>query len=611
MAEVNDVNGKQSATPSTSASPWNPVESLKRQYPKMRMTDEQIYSNLQDPEKFRSAFPQYSGLKDDEIRSKVQQYGKPASRTGPNAPGSFTEQFHEPGKRVPGGIETQKFTRRSDAANAVLKGSKYLPAAGATVGAIAGHGWGSIPGAALGGAAGEAGRQLVERGLGGDDLPVASPSVASYTGAGNAESIAAAKDIGIEGAKWGVSQAAFGLAFKGAGALWEAGRPMAKDAAARALTKAINPVLKEWPNYIRSIKDQSGNIKLWADRSGKALNSVLDWAEAAKGAGNQSAQLFLKRYVEPVAKEEISVAGAGYRGRVTDAHRATVGDIYERILKINDELRPSYVKTEQGMVQTALANEGELLAEKASLTTRMEEAISKKTGAKPEEIAELRKRTAQMLGIADHTEAAANYRASSAGRADEGNLPTGKSGVVSHTFNKIFRGGPEGIADRGFRTALKRSPRYETALPEPGIAVGTRGADAAREAGRAGRAQARELIPSHQSTITATGPEVAAERQANLQARIARNQASSASRTANGAEREAARAERISTREAIPSQQSSATVTGEELATKQRAELQARIARNNAAKVAAKAKSAKDAERAAARKMIAQESDTK
>jgi len=46
---------------------WNPVEEVKTRYPDLGMTDEQIFQNLHDPAKFRSALPEYSIATDYEI----------------------------------------------------------------------------------------------------------------------------------------------------------------------------------------------------------------------------------------------------------------------------------------------------------------------------------------------------------------------------------------------------------------------------------------------------------------------------------------------------------------------------------------------------------------
>jgi hypothetical protein len=63
------------AVPNDAPQTWNPVDAVKQKFPNMGLSDQQIYHNLSEPEKFRSAFPEYSGLKDDEIRTNMQRIG--------------------------------------------------------------------------------------------------------------------------------------------------------------------------------------------------------------------------------------------------------------------------------------------------------------------------------------------------------------------------------------------------------------------------------------------------------------------------------------------------------------------------------------------------------
>jgi hypothetical protein len=48
---------------------WNPVEAVRTRYPDSGLTDEQIFQNLHDPVKFRSALPDYGIATDNEIKS--------------------------------------------------------------------------------------------------------------------------------------------------------------------------------------------------------------------------------------------------------------------------------------------------------------------------------------------------------------------------------------------------------------------------------------------------------------------------------------------------------------------------------------------------------------
>lgn len=59
---------------------WNPVTEFHQNWPDSGLSDAQILFNLQDPQKFRSAFPHYTGVTDDEIRSKMKAYLKPQAQ---------------------------------------------------------------------------------------------------------------------------------------------------------------------------------------------------------------------------------------------------------------------------------------------------------------------------------------------------------------------------------------------------------------------------------------------------------------------------------------------------------------------------------------------------
>lgn len=67
-------------TNSPDPQPWDPVADFHRRWPNAKLSDVEILTNLQDPVKFRSAFPNYDGLTDDEIRKHV------AGRIEPSGP---------------------------------------------------------------------------------------------------------------------------------------------------------------------------------------------------------------------------------------------------------------------------------------------------------------------------------------------------------------------------------------------------------------------------------------------------------------------------------------------------------------------------------------------
>jgi S1-C subfamily serine protease len=60
---------------------WDPVAEFHRRWANAELSDDQILSNLQDPIKFRSAFPNYDSLSDDQIREHVAKRIKPSGPT--------------------------------------------------------------------------------------------------------------------------------------------------------------------------------------------------------------------------------------------------------------------------------------------------------------------------------------------------------------------------------------------------------------------------------------------------------------------------------------------------------------------------------------------------
>ena len=76
---------------------WNPVAEFKQQWPNAKLSDGDILKNLQDPAKFRSAFPHYTGVTDDEIKTKMEAYSptdmpaQPKGDTRPSEPGLLAQ----------------------------------------------------------------------------------------------------------------------------------------------------------------------------------------------------------------------------------------------------------------------------------------------------------------------------------------------------------------------------------------------------------------------------------------------------------------------------------------------------------------------------------------
>jgi hypothetical protein len=257
--------------------------------------------------------------------------------------------------------------------------------------------------------------------------------------------------------------------------------PIAPEDAARGLTKAVNPAVNEWPNYIKATAQEAGNIKTFAAKNNLPLNTQLDWAKAARGAATENQGYFNEKVLGPHANEEVATAGTGFKGKnAGEGQTATLGEIDRRIATINKQLNSAYNKREAGQTMEALANEPELTAERDGLNEILRDQLAKRTGMTPEQVAGIRQRYGRMYSIGDQTEAAVNQRQSSAGKAAEGrrDVPTTVVGAGTDLFNRVIRGGPEGISNKAFVKALSKTKAIPvTDLPEvqpptPASAIG-------------------------------------------------------------------------------------------------------------------------------------------
>jgi hypothetical protein len=229
------------------------------------------------------------------------------------------------------------------------------------------------------------------------------------------------------------------------------------EATARQVTKAVNPAVNEWNGYIEAIKAEGSTIADYAKRTGNPLKTQLEFAKAARGAAEEAHAVYRETMLNPVADKVVSVAGKNYKGSmVGEGPNARLADIDKRIGDINDTLRSAYQKKEAGQVMTALENESALQAEKVALTEVLHREIAKNLGIQPEQVAAQRQKFGRMYSVSDQTTAAVNQRQSSAGKAGEGrrDIPVTTAGAVAEAWNKM-RGGPEAIADKNFRRALK------------------------------------------------------------------------------------------------------------------------------------------------------------
>lgn len=55
---------------------FDPIAELRKKYPNIGMSDDEIFAKLGSPEGFRSAFPEYASVSDADIRKNIAKFGK-------------------------------------------------------------------------------------------------------------------------------------------------------------------------------------------------------------------------------------------------------------------------------------------------------------------------------------------------------------------------------------------------------------------------------------------------------------------------------------------------------------------------------------------------------
>lgn len=239
------------------------------------------------------------------------------------------------------------------------------------------------------------------------------------------------------------------------------------------LTKAINPPKTEYSSLGRNLAEQTGNVVDFANRAGIPLSGSgtnSNFANAARGAAYETYQYLKNNYVDPVANDQVSVAGSGYQGRtVGEGQRATLGDINARIGQINDLLSDNYIKRRGQQVESATAQDADLKAEHDSLVRILHDEIAARTGVDPADIAALRVRAGKLGSIADQTQAAINDRTQGYQSQLFGQkLPESGTQFGFQLLNRL-RGGPEASSSRATANALQNTFIRATPLPTPGM----------------------------------------------------------------------------------------------------------------------------------------------
>lgn len=116
--------------PTDNSAQWNPVQEFHQNWPNSGLSDSQIVTNLQDPSKFRSAFPHYTGVSDKDIQSKMKAYmptGAPGQAPASGPPVSQPSSRPGTQESLWGQIAGTMYPQALSAAQSVLNApNKYI-----------------------------------------------------------------------------------------------------------------------------------------------------------------------------------------------------------------------------------------------------------------------------------------------------------------------------------------------------------------------------------------------------------------------------------------------------------------------------------------------------
>lgn len=229
--------------------------------------------------------------------------------------------------------------------------------------------------------------------------------------------------------------------------------------AAEKLAGSIVPKAKQIPGFVNDIQRNAGNIRDYVKETGNPLKTQAEFEKAVTGAGNKRYQHFTQNILEPIADQPVQVP-ENYGGQMTGEGTARLGDIHQRIGRLNNLTSPAYAKANPGDVQTALAKipMEQLQAEHAAITPVFQDAVAKATGIPAEDIANLRQDFGSLRGLGNTVTEARAGRIAKVGAGAEGSTSPQLHASPLSFINQgidLLRGGRTAIADRALQRAWK------------------------------------------------------------------------------------------------------------------------------------------------------------
>ena len=238
----------------------------------------------------------------------------------------------------------------------------------------------------------------------------------------------------------------------------------AAETNAERLMKAILPQEGVTPGNVRAAMQEAPAVRAFAQRTGNPLRTVPEGMKAAQGVADEGLQHYRSQFLEPNAGERVTLEN----GVSKLGNTATLGEIEKRISDINDAIRGATRTAKSGgMEMTALERQG-LENEAGALRSKLYHGLSEKTGVSPEDIQSLREGYGGQYTLKNALESGHMGRLTRSAASSQGEgvgIYPSKAGLIDKTLTAL-RGGPEAIANRQFRKAIKafdpQAPNYPT-----------------------------------------------------------------------------------------------------------------------------------------------------
>lgn len=237
----------------------------------------------------------------------------------------------------------------------------------------------------------------------------------------------------------------------------------AAEAYAERLMKAILPQEGVTPGNVKAAMNEAPAIRAFAQRTGNPLRTIPEGKVAAQGVADEGLAHYRNQILAPNAEERITIENGA---SPTLGNTATLGQIEKRISDINDLIRGS-ARTAKSVGQEMTAAEKLGLENEAgALRSKLYQNLSQKTGISPEDIQSLREGYGGQYTLKNALESGHYGRLTRVGAASQGEgvgVYPSKSGLIEKAITTL-RGGPEAIANRQFRKAIRafepREPSY-------------------------------------------------------------------------------------------------------------------------------------------------------